>query len=64
MYGSRFILYLQAICTRKDPTEKDEKDSQRAINAEQCSRTVGLRELSMFGMSWPMFIALKPTSIL
>ena len=45
-HGSRFILYLQAICTWKDPTEKDEKDSQRAINAEQCSRTVGLRELS------------------
>ena len=58
------MLYLQAIRTWKDPTEKDEKDSQRAINAEQYSRADGLRELSMFGMSWPMSIALKSTSIL
>ena len=58
------ILYLQAICTWKDSTEEDEKDSQRAINAEQQSRTIGLRELPMFGMSWPMSIALKSSSIL
>ena len=34
-HGSRFLLYLQAIGTWKDSTEKDEKDSQRAINSEQ-----------------------------
>ena len=56
--------YLQAIRTWKDSTEKDEKDSQRAINAEKQSRTAGLRELPMLGMFWPMSIALKSTSIL
>ena len=62
--GSYSTLYLQAIRTWKDSTEKDEKDSQRAINAEKQSRTAGLRELPMFGMFWPMSIALKSTSIL
>ena len=42
----------------------DEKDSQRAINAEKQSRTAGLRELPMLRMFWPMSIALKSTSIL
>ena len=50
--------------TWKDSTEEDEKDSQRTINAEQQSRTASLRELPMFGMPWPMSIALKSTSIL
>lgn len=50
MSGS-YSTYLQAICAWKDSTEKDEngtcRSSQRATNAEQQPRTVGLREPPM-----------------